>query len=255
MLAVEVPIMDNDDKPVGRILTRRQLLRVLGVSGGAALTGAGLVGVLGRLEGTAQANTLPSCVVRPELTEGPYFVDEKLLRSDVRSDPKTGVVRAGVLLKLKFLVSRVGSNCTPLAGVLVDIWHCDAAGAYSDVRDRLGDTTGQKFLRGYQVTDAQGVAEFTTIYPGWYPGRAVHIHFKLRTVSGSRVTSEFTSQLFFNESLTDAVFAQQPYAAKGSGWMRNNQDNIYRNGGSQLLLTPAREGSGYVAAFDVGLNI
>ena len=125
---------------------------------------------------------MPDCVVRPELTEGPYFVDEKINRSDIRTDTTTNAVSAGVPLVLTFLVSQIGSSaCTPLQGAQVDIWHCDALGVYSDVSGNSGN-----FLRGYQVTDANGQAQFTTIYPGWYRGRAVHIHFKIRTTGTNR---------------------------------------------------------------------
>lgn len=131
------------------------------------------------------AQTSPTCVVRPQQTEGPYFVDERLNRSDIRTEPSDGSVKEGVPLDLTFNVSRSDSisSCTPLAGAIVNVWQCDALGEYSDVQDAAEgfDTRGQKFLRGYQVTDKNGTARFTTIYPGWYKGRAVHIHFKIRT--------------------------------------------------------------------------
>lgn len=244
--------MDNDDKPVGKILTRRQALRLFGAASSVAV-GAGLIeGVVA--QGGA---TLPSCVVRPAMTEGPYFVDEKLNRSDVRSDTKTGTVKDGVPLTLTFLVSRVAvGNCQPQSGVMVDIWHCDAQGVYSDAADRSFDTRGQNFLRGYQMTDASGKATFKTIYPGWYPGRAVHIHFKLRVISGGNVTKEFTSQLFFDEATSASVFANPKYKPKGQGYTPNSSDGIYRNGGNQMLLElKGSPSAGYTATFDVGLNI
>jgi protocatechuate 3,4-dioxygenase beta subunit len=243
--------MDNDDLPVGRILKRREVLKLFGLTGSALLVG-GLSGCSSaQTETNTGTGTLPSCVVRPELTEGPYFVDEMLNRSDIRSDPGSGAVSAGVPLVLKFLVSQVGSSCSPLGGAQVDVWHCDALGVYSDVQDRSFDTTGQKFLRGYQTTGADGVAQFTTVYPGWYQGRAVHIHFKIRTSSGY----EFTSQLFFDDALSDEVYLQEPYASKGKRTLLNSGDNIYQNGGSQLLLTTTKEADSYAATFDVGLNI
>ncbi|MGB3138331.1 MAG: hypothetical protein WBB18_16100, partial [Nodosilinea sp.] len=111
----------------------------------------------------------PACTVRPQQTEGPFFVDEGLSRSDIRSDPAMGAVKPGVPLTLQFQVSQVGNdNCMPLAGAVVDVWHCDATGVYSDVADRRASTVGQKFLRGSQVTNADGIVEFITIYPGWY---------------------------------------------------------------------------------------
>jgi protocatechuate 3,4-dioxygenase beta subunit len=194
-------------------------------------------------------------VVRPELTEGPYFVDERLLRSDIRSDPSDGSVREGVPLEIVFRVSEIGAGCVPLSGAAVDVWHCDAEGVYSDVTDRGFSTVGQKFLRGYQVTDANGEARFTTIYPGWYQGRAVHIHFKIRTDIDAAQGYEFTSQFFFDESVTDAVHAQEPYASKGYRTLKNESDGIYRQGGSELVLQTVKAGDGYTATFDIGLQI
>lgn len=197
----------------------------------------------------ARAQRSPLCVVRPQQTEGPYFVDEALRRSDIRGDPRSSVQSPGVPLRLSFSVSRVaGEDCAPLSGVLVDVWHCDARGRYSGVADSRSDARGQRFLRGQQLTDAQGLASFVTIYPGWYPGRAVHVHFKLR-----RDRSEFTSQLYFDDALTDVVHAQAPYA-RGEGRLRNEQDGLFARGGAQLLLSLRRSEDGYVGQFPIGLR-
>ncbi len=198
----------------------------------------------------------PSCVVRPAETEGPYFVDEKINRSDIRSDPTDGSIKLGAPLALTFNVSRVsgGGGCTPLEGATVDVWHCDALGVYSDASDPGFTTTGKKFLRGYQVTDAAGQARFTTIYPGWYQGRAVHIHFKIRSATSGGAATEFTSQLYFDDSVTDRVHAQAPYAQKGQRTLRNAGDGIFRDGGDQLTLDAKQSGGGYAAKFDIGLQ-
>jgi protocatechuate 3,4-dioxygenase beta subunit len=195
---------------------------------------------------------VPSCVVRPAQTEGPFFFDEKLERSDIRSDPNDGTTRPGVLLRLTIRAARIaGSSCTALSGAVVDLWQCDATGDYSDVPGSA--TAGKKFLRGYQLTDANGVASFLTIYPGWYPGRAVHIHFKIRTAgAGAR---EFVSQLYFDDALTDRVHAQAPYVARGQGRTRNSADGPYRNGGDRLLLPLAPDAQGYAGTFDIGLDL
>jgi protocatechuate 3,4-dioxygenase beta subunit len=182
-------------------------------------------------------------------------VDEQLNRSDIRSDPSSGVARAGALLALTFNVSRAASGaCSPLAGAIVDVWHCDAAGLYSDVE--ANGTVGQEFLRGYQVTDAGGVARFTTIYPGWYQGRAVHIHFKVRSAASAGSAYEFTSQLFFPERFLSAIYTERgPYTARGDdGRLRNANDGIYGQGGSRLLLEPVPRGAGYAATFNIGLQ-
>jgi len=251
---------DNDDRPVGRVLSRREVLALLGTASAAMLFGGGLKQVAGQqatqvATGVATESALPSCVVRPEMTEGPYFVDKMLNRSDIRTEPSDGTVKPGVPLKLIFRVSNVNANmCSPLQGAQVDVWHCDALGVYSGVSDRSFNTRGTTFLRGYQVTDAMGKAEFLTIYPGWYPGRAVHIHFKIRTDPQAQTGYEFTSQLFFDEALNTEVFKQQPYVTKGTGWIRNSNDGIYRSGGDQLLLQPVKDGDGYTATFDIGID-
>jgi len=157
-----------------------------------------------------------SCVVRPEQTEGPYFVDERLNRSDIRSDPADDLVKPGTPLNLAVVISRMNAGaCQPVVGAQVDVWHCDALGRYSDVDDPSFSTLGQKFLRGYQLTDARGEAKFLTIYPGWYPGRTVHIHIKVRTAPEATRGYVFTSQMYFPDRLTDDVQAQPPYAGKG----------------------------------------
>jgi protocatechuate 3,4-dioxygenase beta subunit len=201
---------------------------------------------------------MPACVVTPAQTEGPYFIDEKLNRVDIRSDPGTGKVSEGAALDLEMRVYRVANgSCQPMAGVMVDIWQCDALGVYSDVRDMNGlfTTSGQKFLRGYQVTDASGVARFTTVYPGWYQGRCVHIHFKVRTTGDTR-GREFTSQLYFDDAFTDRVHARAPYASKTGSRTPNERDGIFRQGGRQLMMAVAEAGAGagYRGTFDIGLT-
>lgn len=238
-------------------LTRRQALVLLGSAGAASLAGCPTVSTTDT--GTTSSDTSgdtgttgsSTCVVTPSETEGPYFVDELLNRSDIRSDPSDGSVQAGVPLRLKITVHRIdGTACSALEGADVDIWHCNSQGLYSDVS--ANNTVGKKFLRGYQVSDADGVVEFTTIYPGWYSGRTVHIHFKVRTLSGTQTTFEFSSQLFFDESVTAAVYAQSPYKSRGSPTTTNAQDGIFR---SATLLTLTPEGDGYLGTFDIGLQM
>ena len=267
--------IDDDDRPMGRILTRREILALVGatsvavacapgaltaatpstaasVAAGTAAPAASTGASAAATTGTAVAT--PSCIVRPALTEGPYFVDEKLNRSDIRPEPTTGAVKPGLALVLAFNVARVSAgSCVALQNAQVDIWHCDALGVYSDASDPSFNTKGQKFLRGYQVTDASGKAVFTTIYPGWYQGRAVHIHFKIRTTAANGAVSDFTSQLFFDDAQNAQVFAQSPYSQKGTGWMKNAQDGIYTGGGDKLLLKPTQSGGSYAATFDIGL--
>ena len=196
-----------------------------------------------------------TCVVTAALTEGPYFVDELLNRSDIRTDPVTGAVSTGIPLALTFNVSRVANSaCTPLTGAYLDVWHCDATGTYSDVSG-----SSRKFLRGYQITDANGVAAFTTIYPGWYSGRAVHIHFKLRLFAGSTKTYEFTSQFFFEDTLTDSVYTQSPYSSRGSRNTRNTDDGIYNSLSTTekagLTLQTSKTTNGYTGVINLGVTV
>jgi protocatechuate 3,4-dioxygenase beta subunit len=285
--------MDHDDRQIGRILSRREALLLIGASAATLLTGCGSIssgatpetstgnippaapsppttlqpspspaatatqGALALPVTPAPVTTpvripVPVCVVRPEQTEGPYFVDTRLNRADIRSDPVSGIVKEGAPLTLTFVVSRIGNDgCAPLSDAMVDIWHCDAQGFYSDVRDPRRDTTGEQWLRGYQMTDAAGIAAFTTIYPG----RAVHIHFKIRTTTAAGQVYDFTSQLYFDDSVSDAVFAQAPYAARGNRTTRNQNDGIFRRNGEQLVLALTPTDQGYAATFEIGLQL
>src|SRR6187401_2501530 len=215
---------DDDDRLIGRVLSRREVLALMGVmsvgavavacapgsaaSGAATATAGASSGAAATAFATATAaavaSSLPSCVVVPELTEGPYYVNENLDRSDIRVDTSDGSVSEGAVLTIDWVVSQVDGNaCIPLEGVLVDVWHCDAEGNYSDV----GGEQGHDYLRGFQHTDASGKARIVTVYPGWYQGRAVHIHFKIRTDAGASSGFEFTSQLFFDDAVSQSVYA------------------------------------------------
>jgi protocatechuate 3,4-dioxygenase beta subunit len=208
-------------------------------------------------EGSALTSGAPrtlSCVATPDQTEGPFFVDEKLLRSDlVAADPNEPGVQRGVPLLLKLGVFTVsGNRCTPLANATVDIWHSDASGIYSDEFQptyQQQDTRGKRYLRGYQLTDASGQVQFKTIYPGAYPARTIHIHFKIRTYSpDGNVTSEFTSQVYFDDRLSDQI----SYNAHRR--VRNSGDDIFADHGSELMLNVVRDGDGYVGTFNIGLR-
>jgi protocatechuate 3,4-dioxygenase beta subunit len=235
--------MNNDDHQ-GRLLSRRDMLSLIGAAGTTLLARPGL------------AQSSVSCIATPEQTEGPYFVDERLNRSDIRSDPSDASVRAGVPLALRLAVASIGKEgCKPLAGAIVDVWHCDALGVYSDTMHPRSPAAGRKFLRGYQVTGEDGVVRFTTIYPGWYPGRAVHIHFKVRNEAASVQAYEFTSQLYFEEATTDRVYARAPYAGRGLRRVRNERDGLFRHGGEQLVLRLTESAQGYAGSFNVGLQM
>jgi len=228
------------------VLDRREAIALLGLAGGAVLLGCG---------GAAQG---PACPLAPALTAGPYWVDEGLDRSDLRWDTHGRAVpdpRPGVPLRLDIrLVVASEDACHPVRGAQVDLWHCDALGLYSDVMG--SGTAGQDFLRGYQRTDFSGTVSFITIYPGWYPGRAVHIHAKVRMFDPyGDVTTELSTQLFFDDAVTDAVHSVEPYRDRGQRDTRNAADAIY-NGHRELLLSP--EGNptlGYQGAIDLAIQV
>jgi protocatechuate 3,4-dioxygenase beta subunit len=165
-------------------------------------------------------------------------------------------VTPGVPLALAFNISQLaGGACTPLPAATVDIWQCNAAGQYSGFSDpRQGfDTTGQTFLRGVQPTNPQGLAAFSTIYPGWYRGRAVHIHVKIRTAAPSGAY-EFTTQVFFDEALSDEVHGRPPYAAHGRRDTTNGRDRIFQSG-DRTVLAVSKRGEGYAAMYDIALDL
>ena len=238
----------DDDAGVGRVLSRREVLAILGAAGAGAVVGAPV----------SLPAQIPPCVVVPAQMEGPYFVDARLNRSDIRTDPSDKAVSPGVPLRLSLRVSQVNAAgaCAPLSGALVDLWQCDAHGVYSDFADTTAkfDARGKKFLRGYQVTDAKGAVAFTTIYPGWYPGRAVHLHFKVRTNPTGASGTDFTSQLYFDEALTDKVHARAPYATKGRRITTNEMDGIFKNGGRQLMLRLTENANDIAGTFELALK-
>lgn len=238
---------DAPDRDEAR-LTRRDSLLGLGGLAAAAL-GAG--GVLAALDGqdaeaastgpAAVASGLVTCVLTPEMTEGPYYLDGDKVRRDIREG------RPGTRLDLATTVVDV-STCKPINGALVDIWHCDAGGTYSGFAQE--GTDGKTFMRGIQRTNKSGLATFVTVYPGWYSGRTVHIHVQVSL--GGNVLH--TGQLFFPEALTDAVYKRAPYRSRPGRDTRNATDSIFRNGGSKSVLKIAKNGSGYVARMTMGVS-
>ena len=215
------------------------------------------------------ASTNQTCTLTPSLievegtpqqTEGPYFIDEKLNRSDIRPDPSDGSVQEGVPLRLAIHVYDVDDgSCIPLYGAHVDIWHANYQGLYSDILE--AGTAGKKYLRGYQVTDNNGTVQFTTAYPGWYEGRALHIHIKVRTFEESEKMFEWTSQFYLNDSITAQVHEQSPYSNHGQPDTTNNQDGIFtgpssdglvqNNSGERLMLDLTKDEQGYLGTFNV----
>jgi protocatechuate 3,4-dioxygenase beta subunit len=181
-----------------------------------------------------------SCVLAPEMTEGPYYIDGEKLRRDI-TEGKPGT-RLDLALKVVD-----ASTCRPISGAVVDIWHCDAGGVYSGFG---AGSSNRSFLRGLQKTDAHGVAHFRTIYPGWYPGRTVHIHVKVH-VGGNVV---HTGQLFFSDKVTDAAYRKTPYNKRPNRSPRNGGDAIFVNGGKRSLLKLTKNTNRYAGSIIMGVT-
>jgi protocatechuate 3,4-dioxygenase beta subunit len=224
------------------ITRRRSLLRLggvlagaLGLGGGAAATangaGAGPAGV---------ASGQVTCVLTPEQTEGPYYIAGERVRRNITEG------RPGTRLDLRLTVVDV-STCKPIKGAAVDVWHADAGGVYSGFGQSAASHT---FMRGIQRTDANGLAGFQTVYPGWYTGRTVHIHVKVHL--GGNVVH--TGQLYLSDAMTDVVYQKLPYSKRPGRDVRNADDAIFRNGGSKSVLRLRRSGSGYVGSLTMGVQ-
>jgi protocatechuate 3,4-dioxygenase beta subunit len=232
------------------LISRRATLAKLGglLAGAVAVGGLKAADSLGAIDEQTSstgpagvASGLVACVLAPEQTDGPYFVEGDLVRRNVTEG------KAGVPLTLRLAVVDV-STCRAIKGAAVDIWHCDAGGVYSGTS--VQGTEGDTFLRGIQRTDAKGSAVFRTIYPGWYQGRTVHIHLKA-SLGGNVV---HTGQLYFADALTDAVYKRVPYNQRPNRNPRNLGDSIYRNGGKRSTLKLTKSGSGYVGSITVGVQ-
>jgi protocatechuate 3,4-dioxygenase beta subunit len=220
-------------------LTRRGSLAgmaglLLGLAGWKATEseGAGPAGV---------SSGAVACVLTPEQTEGPYYISGEKFRRDI-TEGRTGVP---LLLRLRVVDA---STCKPIRGAAVDIWHADALGVYSGFGAGAKSRT---FMRGIQRTDANGLARFRTVYPGWYQGRTVHIHVKVH-LKGNVV---HTGQLFFSDALTDRVYRSSPYTRRPNRTTRNADDSIYVNGGRKSLLTLRRRSAGgYLGKITMGVH-
>ncbi len=218
------------DEKAPLIRRREAMLALAGAGLGAfALTSAAVRRVAGRaLDGEAWAQT--SCQLSPELTEGPYYIEDSRLRRNVTE------ARPGLPLWVSLKVTDAQS-CATVAGAVVEIWHADAGGSYSGFNGADDDT----FMRGRLTVGDAGVATFRTVYPGWYQGRTPHIHVKVHV--GDSVAH--TGQLFFDDAVSDAVYAQAPYAARGTRDTDNASDGIFADGGAESMLTLAPRGKGY----------
>ncbi|MGP3914134.1 dioxygenase family protein [Nonomuraea sp. 10N515B] len=245
----------------GLQISRRRLITNIGIGSlglGGLLTArsAGATAVTDYSDLFSQART---CTVTPARSKGPFYLDADMIRSDIRDN------KPGVRLRLAIKVQD-SETCQPLPGSVVDIWQCDASGLYSGgergsmiehvesrqiTRDRawpdMTPTDDKRYLRGAQVTDGEGVVEFTTIWPGWYPGRTVHIH-AMVLIGGSRL---LTTQLMFEETLNWKVLSQAPYAQHIGRDTYNTGDFYYDH---RLQLTVVEDGDGYWGAIILSVD-
>jgi len=200
-----------------------------------------------------------TCTTTPTETEGPYpYVGGEITNPLNRADVTGG--QTGVSLAVNFLVVNVNDNCNVVTGARVDIWHCNKDGYYSGYANQPGllgskSYVGETWLRGYLLTDSSGLAKFTTIYPGWYGGRATHIHMEVFVNS----VLKKVSQLTFSETISDVVHVSTLYAAHGVNPIRNANDSVFGDSATDLALeTLALTGSvsaGYSGTFIIGVAL
>lgn len=229
---------------------RRQVLQRL------AVTAAGGVMLPRQLFAQGASGSVPLlpnadvCVMTPSSTEGPYYFDPKLVRSDITEG------RPGVPVTLR--LQMVDQACKPLAGARMDIWHCDALGLYSNYAGQGDDqahpvsTKGATYLRGTQMADERGIVDFKSIYPGWYPGRTPHIHFKAFIDARSVLTGQF----FFPDQVSDLVYkTKPPYAGrKLARDTSNTRDFIARATGASAMANVKDDSAGYLVSMVIGIR-
>ena len=248
-------VMSQNDR---KRLSRREAVRLISAAG-AALTAAACNGTPTSPSTTttttttsattpttgtmpAPGSTAAACAVSPNETVGPYPSLQDFVRSDIREG------KPGLAVMLNMTVVNVSNACAPVSGAVVDIWQCDAAGNYS----QYGNARNETYLRGLQTTDGNGRVTFTTVYPGWYQGRATHIHVEI-TVNGRSVK---VTQIAFPEDVTAAVYRSGVYAAKGQNSTTNARDNVFSDGFSEQLVALAGDTtSGYTGTFQVGVSL
>jgi len=223
---------------------RREALGVMGAAGAALAFGCGgsPTSPDTSTSTTTTGSTNAACAVTPTETAGPYPSLTDIFRSDIR-DGKTGT-----LLTLTVKVVNVTAACAAVANANVEVWHCDSAGNYSE----YGTQTAQTYLRGIQTTNSNGEVMFTTIYPGWYQGRATHIHLEV-TING---VSRKVTQIAFPESVNNTVYGNGVYASRGSNPTSNLSDGIFADSLSSELVTPSgNAANGYTASCQIGVSL
>jgi protocatechuate 3,4-dioxygenase beta subunit len=235
-----------------RTFNRREALGLLGAASAAAAAACGSSPTTptSTTSGSSTGGTTTSsaCAVSPDETAGPY-PDRTGMASNsafYRQDITEGI--SGLPLTLALTIVNVRNSCAPVANANVEIWQCDAVGTYSE----YGSAAGQTFLRGLQTTNANGAVTFRTVYPGWYMGRATHIHLQVY-LNGAVVK---TTQVAFPETISSAVYRTGVYASHGQNSTTNSSDNVFSDGTDHELATLSGDtSSGYTATLTVGISV
>jgi len=208
----------DDDRPTAEVETSEGTTATVEPRG----SGGGL---------TSRFDDASTCTQTAEQTEGPFYFDVDRVRSDIREDRRGSTLRLGVRV-------RDAAECEPIQNAVVDIWHCDAKGSYSE--------PGETYLRGAQVTTPEGIVEFTTVYPGWYPGRTVHIHAKVHLDKQTVLTTQF----YFDDTVSAHVFVDDPYSGESNRDGFNETDGLY-DADLELTLSDERDGHLGLITLDV----
>ena len=238
---------------MNRTFSRREALGLLGAASAALAAACGSSPTNPSSTTTSRSSTggttaASSCVVSPEETAGPYPDRTGMIGNSAfdRQDITEG--KSGLPLTLALTIVNVNSGCTPVTNATVEMWQCDATGNYSE----YGTSAGQTFLRGLQTTDSSGRVTFKTIYPGWYMGRATHIHLEV-FVNGAAVK---TTQIAFPEDVSSSVYRTGVYAAHGQNSTTNSGDNVFSDGTDhELAALSGDTSSGYTATLAVGISV
>jgi protocatechuate 3,4-dioxygenase beta subunit len=226
-----------------RLLTRREAIGAVSAAGAAFAFGCGDTPTgPTSTAASAAASTNAACTVTPSETVGPFPSLVDLFRSDIREG------KSGTVLALTIRVVNAANGCAAVPNVNVEIWHVDAAGDYS----QYGSQTTQTFLRGIQTSNASGEVTFTTIYPGWYQGRATHIHVEV-SMAGRSVKA---THIAFPESINNSVHTSGVYSSRGTNPMSNLSDGIFSDSLSSEIVTPTGSvAGGYAATFQVAISV
>ena len=241
----------------GNRFSRREVLEVLGAAGLAVAAGCTSSSPASPTDTSASSGTptpvggAASCSIAPEETAGPYPDRVGMINNPAffRQDITEG--RSGLPVTLALTVVSVSGGCSPVANAQIEIWQCDGEGRYSEYSQPGYNGTGQTFLRGLQTTDGEGKAAFRTIYPGWYAGRATHIHVEV-FVSGRTVK---TTQIAFPENVSRAVYGTGVYASHGQNPTANAGDNVFSDGSDAEMATLAGDAtSGYTGSLTIGVS-